>query len=110
MNHNDENSFSKETKIDAASQTKNEDEKLDLPYLQCRFCKKYKTQIQFDMENHLYGSHKEELLQCLPLKGKRYNMEYRIQFVMKFINRRMESEEIRKRFLHESNAASLWLR
>jgi hypothetical protein len=68
------------------------------------------SKIQFDMENHLYESHKEELLLHLPLKGKGYNMEYRIQFVMKFIKRRMESEEIKKKLLHESDVASLWLR
>jgi hypothetical protein len=60
------------------------------------------------MENHLYGSHKEELSRLLPLKGKGYNMEYRIQLVMEFIKQRMELEETRKRSLH--NVDSIWLR
>jgi hypothetical protein len=109
LNHNDQNSFSKETKKDVVSQTKNKEEKLDLPYLQCRFCKTYRTQIQFDMENHLYGSHRQELL-FLPLKGKGYSMEYRIQFVMEYIKQRMELQETRKNLLHKSYVDSIWLR
>src|SRR5690348_17105854 len=52
------------------------------PMLKCNFCDEYKTQIEFDLELHLYEMHKWELLTKLPFKGKGYSMDYRIAYVI----------------------------
>lgn len=54
------------------------------PVLECIFCDKYKTAIEFDMELHLHENHRLELLTEYPLKGKGYSMDIRIRY---FINR-----------------------
>ena len=52
--------------------------------LECIFCDKYETAIEFNMELHLHEKHRLELLAQYPLKGKGYTMDIRIKY---FINR-----------------------
>lgn len=54
------------------------------PVLECIFCHKYATAIEFDMELHLHEKHRWELLTQYPLQGKGYSMDIRIRY---FINR-----------------------
>ncbi len=54
------------------------------PVLECIFCGKYETVIEFDMELHLHEKHRLELLTQYPLKGKGYSMDIRIRY---FVNR-----------------------
>lgn len=54
-----------------------------LPVLECIFCDKYKTAIEFDMDLHLYEKHRNELLTQFPFRGKGYSMDDRIGY---FIN------------------------
>lgn len=54
------------------------------PVLECIFCNKYETAIEFDMELHLHEKHRLELLTQFPLNGKGYSMDVRIRY---FINR-----------------------
>lgn len=50
--------------------------------LRCFFCGTFKTPIEFDMRIHLREFHQEELAMDLPLKGKRFDMSYRLDFVI----------------------------
>jgi hypothetical protein len=54
------------------------------PVLECIFCYKYETAIEFDMELHLHEKHRPELLTEYPLIGKGYTMDIRIRY---FVNR-----------------------
>ena len=54
------------------------------PALECIFCDKYETAIEFDMELHLYEKHQQELLTQFPFRGRGYSMDIRIGY---FINR-----------------------
>lgn len=56
--------------------------------LECFFCGKYKTPIKWDLENHLYEEHKEELVKNLPLRGKGFDIDYRIEFAIDMIKRK----------------------
>ena len=51
-----------------------------LPWLECIFCNKYKTAIDFDMELHLYEKHRLELLRQFPIKAKGYSMDLRAEY------------------------------
>jgi hypothetical protein len=50
--------------------------------LRCFFCRRFKTPIEFDMKVHLRRIHKEELATDLPLRGKGFDMSYRIGFAI----------------------------
>ncbi|MGB7953126.1 MAG: hypothetical protein WCF23_04025 [Candidatus Nitrosopolaris sp.] len=50
--------------------------------LKCEFCETSKTPIESDMRIHLREKHVDELVKDLPLRGKGFNMEYRVGFVM----------------------------
>jgi hypothetical protein len=50
--------------------------------MRCFFCRRFKTPIEFDMRIHLREFHQEELAMDLPLKGKRFDMSYRLDFVI----------------------------
>ena len=67
------------------------------PVLECIFCDKYKTAIEFDMELHLYEKHKWELLMQFPIKGKGYSMDLRAEyFVYQSKIRREKLEQIKE--------------
>ena len=55
----------------------------DMPVLECIFCDKYRTAIEFDMELHLHEKHRLELLRQFPLKEKGYSMDLRAEY---FVN------------------------
>jgi hypothetical protein len=68
----------------------------DQPRLKCIFCDEYKTQIEFDLELHLYEMHRWELLTKLPFKGKGYSMDYRNAYVIHITKtKEKQSEQIR---------------
>jgi hypothetical protein len=68
----------------------------DQPILKCIFCDEYKTQIEFDLELHLYEMHRWELLTKLPFKGKGYSMDYRTAYVIHMIKtKEKQFEQIR---------------
>jgi hypothetical protein len=48
--------------------------------LRCFFCNAFQTPIEYDMNVHLLDRHKKELVTHLPLRGKGFNMDYRIAF------------------------------
>jgi hypothetical protein len=50
--------------------------------LKCEFCETYQTPILSDMRIHLRGEHVNELVKGLPLRGRGFNMDYRIGFVI----------------------------
>ena len=50
------------------------------PVLECIFCDKYKTAIDFDMELHLLEKHKWELLRQFPIKVRGYSMDFRVEY------------------------------
>jgi len=50
--------------------------------LKCEFCETSKTPIESDMRIHLREKHVDELVKDLPLRGKGFNMEYRVGFVI----------------------------
>ena len=50
--------------------------------LKCEFCETSKTPIESDMRIHLREKHVDELIKNLPLRGKGFNMEYRVGFVI----------------------------
>lgn len=64
-----------------------------LPNLQCMFCDCY-SPIIFDMDLHLYESHKENLLNDLPIRKKRgFRMDNRITCAIDL----MESDAVRNK-------------
>lgn len=67
--------------------------------LECIFCYKYETAIEFDMELHLHEKHQQELLTQFPFRGKGYSMDIRIGY---FINR----IKIREKFKQINNIKS----
>ena len=60
------------------------------PVLECIFCYKYKTAIDFDMELHLYEKHRWELLRQFPFKCKGYSMDLRAEYFVHQIKIRRE--------------------
>jgi len=48
--------------------------------LRCFFCRTFKTPIEFDMRIHLREIHQKELAKDLRLKGKGFDMSYRLDF------------------------------
>ncbi len=50
------------------------------PVLECIFCDKYRTAIEFDMELHLHEKHRLELLRQFLLKEKGYSMDLRAEY------------------------------
>jgi hypothetical protein len=50
--------------------------------MRCFFCRRFKTPIEFDMRIHLREFHQEELATDLPLRGKGFDMSYRIGFAI----------------------------
>jgi hypothetical protein len=50
--------------------------------LRCSFCRRFRTPIEFDMRIRLRENHREELATDLPLKGKGFDMSYRIGFAI----------------------------
>jgi hypothetical protein len=50
--------------------------------LKCYLCETYQTPIESDMRIHLIEKHGDELVRDLPLRGKGFNMDYRIGFVI----------------------------
>lgn len=60
------------------------------PVLECIFCDKYKTAIDFDMELHLLEKHRWELLRQFPIKGKGYSMDLRAEYFVHQIKIRRE--------------------
>ena len=60
--------------------------------LKCLFCKKYKNPLEYDMKRHLRYTHKDELLTNLPLKGKGFNMEYRVAYTIDIMKQRVPPE------------------
>lgn len=75
------------------------------PLLECIFCYKYETAIEFDMELHLHEKHWLELLTQYPLKGKGYSMDIRIGY---FINRIKLREKFKFKPNHHRNSLSSW--
>jgi hypothetical protein len=61
-----------------------------LPLLTCLFCNVFATPIVFDMENHLLEKHKPQLVKDLPLKGRGYKMDYRIEYAISMMMRRLK--------------------
>jgi hypothetical protein len=60
--------------------------------LKCLFCERYKTPIQNDMRIHLRYTHQLQLLKDLPLRGKGFNMAYRVGFVMDIMKQKTPRE------------------
>ena len=60
--------------------------------LKCLFCERYKTPIQNDMRIHLRYTHQLQLLKNLPLRGKGFNMAYRVGFVMDIMKQKTPRE------------------
>ncbi len=60
------------------------------PVLECIFCDKYKTAIDFDMELHLLEKHKWELLRQFPIKVRGYSMDFRVEYFVHQIKIRRE--------------------
>ena len=60
--------------------------------LTCPFCKKYKNPLEYDMKRHLRYTHKDKLLTNLPLKGKGFNMEYRVAYTIDIMKQRVPPE------------------
>jgi hypothetical protein len=60
--------------------------------LKCLFCKKYKNPLEYDMKRHLRYIHKDKLLTNLPLKGKGFNMEYRVAYTIDIMKQRVPPE------------------
>jgi hypothetical protein len=50
--------------------------------LKCEFCEVSQTPIESDMRIHLREKHEDELVKGLPLRGKGFNMDYRVGFVI----------------------------
>jgi len=50
--------------------------------LRCFFLQKIQNAIEFDVRIHLREIHQEELAMDLPLKGKGFDMNYRIGFAI----------------------------
>lgn len=50
--------------------------------LKCEFCEVSQTPIESDMRIHLREKHVDELVKGLPLRGKGFNMDYRVGFVI----------------------------
>jgi hypothetical protein len=57
-------------------------------FLQCLWCD-FKSEIAFDMENHLYEKHRYDMLNKLQVKS--YDIEDRIQYAMELINERSKA-------------------
>jgi hypothetical protein len=55
--------------------------------LRCFFCRRFKTPIEFDIRIHLREIHREELATDLPLKGKGFDMIYRVGFAIDIMKR-----------------------
>jgi hypothetical protein len=53
----------------------------------CFFCNAFLTPIEFDMETHLLEAHRKKLVTDLPLRGKGFNMDYRILFAIDIMKR-----------------------
>jgi hypothetical protein len=51
-----------------------------------------KPPIEYDMKVHLLGGHRNELITHLPIRGKGFDMNHRIGFVIDFIKRRKPQE------------------
>lgn len=60
--------------------------------LKCPFCKKYTNPLEYDMKRHLRYTHKDKLLTNLPLKGKGFNMEYRVAYTIDIMKQRVPPE------------------
>ena len=60
--------------------------------LKCFFCNAFQTPIEYDMNVHLKGKHRTELVTNLLLRRKGFNIDYRIAFVIDFIKRRKPQE------------------
>ncbi|PWU79635.1 MAG: hypothetical protein DLM72_16475 [Candidatus Nitrosopolaris wilkensis] len=60
--------------------------------LECFFCGRYKTPIEFDMKNHLLELHKGKLISALPVRGKGFDIDYRIEFAVDIMKRKKPIE------------------
>ena len=69
-----------------------------LYYLECYFCKRFYTPIEFDMELHIYQLHRKELFTTVPVRGKGTDFNTRLEFVLAIMRRRAK---IDKQFLGE---------
>lgn len=56
--------------------------------LDCFFCNRFQTPIEFDMKVHLLERHRVQLVTGLPIRGKGFGMDYRTAFVVDIIKRR----------------------
>jgi hypothetical protein len=52
------------------------------------FCNAFQTPIEYDMKVHLRCTHRKELVTHLPIRGKGFNLDYRTDFVIDFLERR----------------------
>ena len=66
--------------------------------LRCFFCRRFKTPIEFDMRIHLREIHREELATDLPLKGKGFDMSYRVGFAIDIMKLNTEFYDHHARF------------
>ena len=53
----------------------------------CFFCNAFQIPIKFDMEIHLMEAHQKKLVTDLPLRGKGFNMDYRLRFAIDIMKR-----------------------
>ncbi len=57
--------------------------------LKCDFCEVSQTPIESDMRVHLREKHGNELVKNLPLRGKGFNKDYRVGFVIDRIKQKI---------------------
>ena len=64
-----------------------------LHYLECYFCKRFYTPIEFDMELHVYQHHRKELFTTLPIRGKGANFGARLELVLAIMRKRAKIDK-----------------
>jgi len=60
--------------------------------LKCFFCSAFQTPIEYGMRVHLKEIHRMGLVTQLPLRGKGFDMDYRIRFVIDIMRRKKPQE------------------
>jgi hypothetical protein len=78
----------------------NRDYLYGLYYLECYFCKKFYTPIEFDMELHIFQLHRKELFNVVPLRGRGTNLDGRVRFVLSVMRKRAK---VHRQFLTEEH-------
>src|SRR5919106_3645005 len=76
----------------ATNLTHNGDYLYGLYYLECYFCKRFFTPIEFDMELHIYQLHRKELFTTLPVRRKGSTFDGRLEFVLAVMRKKAKSD------------------